>query len=79
MYRLIAIEDFNIKDFDKLKNIARVEKEEKGKIFKGDTFECDEKMAKYLTNEVENPVKRSLAKVIEKLEKNTTKRKKKEE
>lgn len=79
MYKLIAIEDFNIKDFDKLKNIIRVANEKEGKIFKNDTFECDEKMAKYLTNEVENPAKRPVAKVIEKLEKKTTKKKKKEE
>ena len=81
MYKLIAKEDFNIKDFDKLKNIERIDKEKdvKGKIFKDDTFECDEKMTKYLTNEVKNPAKRPLAKVIKKLEKKTTRRKKKEE
>lgn len=56
-------EDFTLKKFDELKNITRKSVEEKGKLFKGDTFECDEKMVDYLTGN--NPLKKVVVRVIE--------------
>lgn len=49
MIKLRALEDFTLKDYKKLKNIQSTQSErEKNKIYQNDTFECDEKMAKYL-------------------------------
>ena len=55
--------DFTLKKFDELKNVTRKSVEEKGKLFKGDTFECDEKMVDYLTGN--NPLNEVVVKVIE--------------
>lgn len=63
MIKVKVVEDFTFKDFDKLKNIERAAKEEKGKLFVNDTFECDKKIADYLTGD--NSYKRSFVKVIE--------------
>lgn len=63
MVRLKTIEKFNLRDFDKLKDIKRVGKDEYGKLFVGDTFECDEEMAKYLTGD--NPLKKSVVELVE--------------
>lgn len=57
------IEKFYLQAFDELKNIKRVRKDEKGVLFYGDTFECTEKMARYLTGE--NEKGKVVAKVIE--------------
>jgi len=65
MIKVKVIEEFTLKKFDELKNIVRAGKEEKGKLFVKDIFECDEKMAKYLTNETQNPVNRAVVEVIE--------------
>lgn len=56
-------EDFTLERFNELKNITRKSVEEKGKLFKGDTFECDEKMVDYLTGN--NPLNKVVVKVIE--------------
>ena len=40
--------DFTLARFDELKNIKRKSKEEKGKLFIGDTFECSEDIYNYL-------------------------------
>ena len=63
MIRCKAIEQFTLKDFDKLSNIKRKSIEEKGKLFVGDEFDCDEKMASYLTGD--NEKKKVVVKVIE--------------
>lgn len=64
MVKLETIMEFTLKEkFDELKNIVRVDKEEKGKLFKGDTFECKPEMAQYLTGE--NSQKIAVAKVLE--------------
>ncbi|MBR5227521.1 MAG: hypothetical protein IKV94_02680 [Clostridia bacterium] len=63
MVRCRVIEQFTLKDFDKLLNIKRKSIEEKGKLFVGDEFECDEQMAKYLTGS--NEKKKVVVKVIE--------------
>lgn len=42
---------FTLNDYKKLKNIQRKTIDKDGELYPGDTFECDEKMAKYLTGE----------------------------
>ena len=49
MIKCEVIEQFTLKEFDKLKNIKRKSVDNYGKLYIGDTFECDEQMAKYLT------------------------------
>lgn len=71
MVKCEVIEKFNLKDFAKLKNIKRVAKNVEGKLFVGDTFECDEAMADYLTGN--NVLKKVVVKVIEVAKKETTK------
>ena len=63
MIKVKVIEDFTLQGFDKLKNIIRKGKEQEGKLFIGDIFECDEKMADYLTGN--NSINRAVVKVIE--------------
>ena len=63
MIKLEAIKEFSLQRFDELKNIKRKGKEEKGKIFVGDTFECEKELAEYLTGN--NEKKYVVAKVIE--------------
>ena len=63
MIKVRAIEDFTLQEFNKLKNVIRKGKEQEGKLFIGDIFECDEKMADYLTGN--NPINRAVVKVIE--------------
>lgn len=63
MIKVEVIQDFTLQEFDKLKNIIRKEKEQEGKLFIGDIFECDEKMADYLTGN--NSINKSVVKVIE--------------
>lgn len=81
MIKVKVIEDFTLQGFDKLKNITRKQKEQEGKLFIGDIFECDEKMADYLTGN--NPINRAVVKVIEVIpekentEKKTTTRRRK--
>ena len=63
MIKCEVIENFSLKEFDKLKIIERKGKDTKGQLNKGDIFECDEEMAKYLTGE--NPLKKVVVEVIE--------------
>ena len=63
MIKVEVLEKFSLKDFDKIQNIKRASVDEMGKLFIGDTFECDEEMAKYLLGE--NPLDRAVVKVIE--------------
>lgn len=71
MIKCEVVEKFNLKDFAKLKNIKRVAKDVEGKLFVGDTFECDEAMADYLTGN--NVLKKAVVKIIEVAKKETTK------
>lgn len=82
MIKVEVTEDFTLEKFNELKNIIRKTKEQEGKLFIGDTFECDEKMADYLTGN--NPINRAVVKVIEVIsekenteKKTTTRRRKK--
>ncbi len=63
MIKVEVIENFTLKDFDELKNIERKSTGQDGKLYVGDTFECSEKMAKYLTGD--NLLKKVVVKVIE--------------
>lgn len=63
MIKVEVIEEFTLGKFNELKNITRKQKEQEGKLFIGDIFECDEKMADYLTGN--NPINRAVVKVIE--------------
>lgn len=63
MIKVEVIEEFTLQEFNKLKNIIRKTKEQEGKLFIGDIFECDEKMADYLTGN--NSINRAVVKVIE--------------
>lgn len=63
MIKCEVIENFTLKDFKKLKNIVRKGQDLEGHLYKEDTFECDEDMAKYLTGE--NADKKVVVKIIE--------------
>ncbi len=63
MIKVEVIEKFTLKEFDKLSNIQRKGLSTKGTLYVGDTFECDEKMAKYLTGD--NVLNKTVVKVIE--------------
>lgn len=63
MIKCEVIEKFDLKDFDKLKNIQRKNLDVKGSLFVGDTFECNEKMVDYLTGN--NVLNKKVVKVIE--------------
>lgn len=63
MIKCEVIEKFDLKDFDKLKNIQRKNLDVKGSLFVGDTFECNEKMVDYLTGN--NVLNKEVVKVIE--------------
>lgn len=64
MIRVEVIEQFNLKDYEKIKDtIKRKSIDIKGTLFVGDTFECDEDMVKYLTGG--NELGKTVVKVIE--------------
>lgn len=63
MIKVEVTEDFTLEKFNELKNIIRKAKGQEGKLFIGDIFECDEKMADYLTGN--NSINRAVVKVIE--------------
>lgn len=63
MIKVEVIEKFSLKEFNKIQNITRASIDEMGKLFVGDTFECDENMANYLLGD--NPVGRAVVKVVE--------------
>ena len=53
MFKVKALQKFTYGSFDKIKNLERhnKEKNKEGTLYTGDTFECTEKMAQYLTGE----------------------------
>ena len=63
MIRCEVIEQFTLKDFEKLKNIKRKSIEVKGTLFVGDTFECNKEMCDYLMGK--NELSKTVVKVIE--------------
>lgn len=63
MFKCLVEEEFTLKGFDKLENIKRVRSNEYGKLFVGDTFNCDKEMADYLTGN--NHLGKVVVKIIE--------------
>lgn len=74
MIRVEVIETFTLAEYSKLKNIKRCSREEYGKLFVGDTFECDKSMVEYLTKT--NKLKKAFVRVIEIIPEETEKPKK---
>ena len=72
MIKVETIKDFTLNDFNKITNIQRKLVEQEGKLFVGDTFECDEKMAKYLSGD--NDKKAVVVKIVEIMPKKNTKK-----
>ena len=63
MIKVEVIEKFTLEDYKKLKNVKKVATRKENEFGVGDTFECDEKMASYLTEN--NKLKRPFVKIIE--------------
>lgn len=63
MIKVEVTEEFTLKDFNQLKNIKRKAKDVKGRLYVGDTFECEESMFKYLTGD--NALKKVVVKLVE--------------
>lgn len=65
MVKAKVIEKFNLKDFGSLNNLKRADnsKNKEGSLYLNDTFECDEKMADYLTGN--NPLNKKVIEIIE--------------
>lgn len=63
MIRCEVIENFNLKDYDKIKIVERKGADIKGQLNKGDIFECDKEMADYLLGN--NALNKVVVKVIE--------------
>ena len=65
MIKVEVIENFHLGRYSELKNVVRKTGGNDNYLYIGDTFECTEYMAKYLTNEIKNPGNRAFVKVIE--------------
>lgn len=65
MIKCEVIKDFTLEKFDELKNVKRrnTNKNKHKELYIGDTFECDEKMTKYLLGD--NQKNKKVVKVIE--------------
>ena len=63
MIRCEVIENFTLRDYEKLKNIKRKSIDIKGNLFVGDKFECDEQMCEYLMGN--NKYNMSVVKIVE--------------
>lgn len=63
MVKLETIKNFTLANFDVLKNVERKGEDIYGYLKVGDTFECDEEMAEYLTGN--NPKKEVVVKILE--------------
>lgn len=65
MIKLQALENFTLERFDELQNIERKNpnKNEKGKLYENDEFECNKELADYLLGN--NAIHRAVVKVIE--------------
>lgn len=63
MVKCEVVERFTLGRFDELKNIQRKSIDTKGELYVGDTFECSDDLAQYLTGN--NPAGKVVVKVIE--------------
>ena len=74
MIKCEVTKEFTLSKFDELKNIQRKGMDSKGKLYNGDTFECDKEMADYLIGD--NDKKLIVVKVLEIIPDEKTKKKK---
>lgn len=83
MKKLEALQNFTLKRFNELKNVVRGAKHEEGKLYLGDTFECEDELADYLLGNndknlcVVKVLKETKIKEASYTEKKNTKKKKK--
>ena len=72
MFKVKALREFTYGSFDKIKNLERHNKEKKkeGTLYAGDTFECTEKIARYLTGECGYVLVRVIEVIPEEVKKN---------
>ena len=63
MIKCKVIEEFTLERYKEIKNIQRVNKDQVGRFFVGDTFECEKELAEYLTGG--NAKKKVVVEVIE--------------
>lgn len=63
MIKCEVVKEFTLGKFEELKNIKRRNQNTKGKLFVGDTFECDKEMVDYLMGN--NKKNETVVKVIE--------------
>lgn len=71
-----VIKEFTLKDFNKLENLVRGGyKNDYGKLYTNDIFECEKEMADYLMGE--NPFNEIVIKILEVEPKNKSKKKNK--
>ena len=63
MIKVEVIENFTLEEYNKLKNVKKVISRKENEFGVRDTFECDEKMADYLTGN--NALNKVVVKVIE--------------
>lgn len=64
MIKCEVIENFTLKDFDKLVELKRgTSKNKDGELYVADTFECEKEMAEYLTGK--NALEKTVVKILE--------------
>ena len=63
MIKVEALENFTLSRFNEIKNIQRKKSNTDGKLYEGDTFECNKELADYLLGA--NALGRAVVKVIE--------------
>lgn len=63
MIKVEAIEDFSLREFEKVVDLERKGKEKTGFIFKGDVFKCDADLCEYLCGK--NALNKAVVQVIE--------------
>jgi hypothetical protein len=63
MVKVEVLEEFSLGKFNELKNVERCStKEQYGKLFKGDKFDCSKEMYEYLNGK--NPLNKVVVKLI---------------
>lgn len=63
MIKVEVTKEFTLGKFGELKNIVRKCRDEQGRLFVGDTFECDKDMCDYLMGQ--NKLNSTVVKIIE--------------
>ena len=63
LIKVEVIEEFTLERFNEITNIQRRNKDQYGRLYVGDTFECEKELAEYLTGG--NALKKVVVKVIE--------------